>query len=234
MTTKARFGAVKKSALSEDIVQRLLTLIRERELHPGEKLPPERELAGLMGVSRPSLREALRALSIMNVLEIRQGDGAYVSSLEPNLLMAHLDFVFALTDSTFLELFEARKILEPGIVAMAATRINAVELEQLEACYHQSLDHLEDRAQFVAADITLHDLIAQAAKNSILERFMAGLRQLGQVSRQRTVERPGVPQQSVQDHRAIIDALHERDPMAASQAMRRHLDHVEREFKHGP
>ncbi len=234
MTTKARFGAVKKSALSEDIVQRLLTLIRERELHPGEKLPPERELAGLMGVSRPSLREALRALSIMNVLEIRQGDGAYVSSLEPNLLMAHLDFVFALTDSTFLELFEARKILEPGIVAMAATRINAVELAQLEACYHQSLDHLEDRAKFVAADITLHDLIAQAAKNSILERFMAGLRQLGQVSRQRTVERPGVPQQSVQDHRAIIDALHERDPLAASQAMRRHLDHVEREFKHGP
>ncbi len=233
MTTKARFGAIKKSALSEDIVQRLLTLIRERELHPGEKLPPERELASLMGVSRPSLREALRALSIMNVLEIRQGDGAYVSSLEPNLLMAHLDFVFALTDSTFLELFEARKVLEPGIAAMAATRINADELERMEACHRQSLDQIDDHAEFVAADIALHDLIAQAAKNSILERFMAGIRQLGQVSRQRTVERPGVPRQSVQDHRAIIDALHKRDPQAASQAMLHHLDHIEREFKHG-
>jgi GntR family transcriptional repressor for pyruvate dehydrogenase complex len=228
---KSLFGAVKKNALSEDIVDRLLTLIRERELRPGDKLPPERELAVLMQVSRPSLREALRALAIMNVLEIRQGDGAYVSSLEADLLMAHLDFVFALTDTTFLELFEARKVLEPGIVAMAAVSITDDELTQLEHCYQRSLECVHNSPAFVAADVELHEIIAKAARNIILERFMSSLSQLGQVSRARTVELPGIPQQSVRDHRAIIDALRTHDAAAASQAMLRHLDNVERELK---
>jgi GntR family transcriptional regulator, transcriptional repressor for pyruvate dehydrogenase complex len=231
MTTRSLFGAVKKSALSEDIVDRLLTLIRERELRPGDKLPPERELAMLMGVSRPSLREALRALSIMNVLEIRQGDGAYVTALEPEQLMAHLDFVFALTDATFLELFEARRVLEPGIVALAALRIGAKELEQLEACYARSVECVADRPAFAAADLELHELIAKAAGNQILERFIAGLSQLGQESRRRTVALPGIPEQSVRDHRAIIDALRRHDPAAAQQAMLEHLDNVLRELR---
>ena len=128
------FGTFKKSAISEDIVESLLSLIRDRELRPGDKLPPERELAAMMQVSRPSLREALRALSIMNIIEIRQGDGTYVTSLDLDLLMSHLDFVFALTDATFLELFDARKILEPGIVAMAAKRITDQEIARLEEC----------------------------------------------------------------------------------------------------
>jgi GntR family transcriptional repressor for pyruvate dehydrogenase complex len=229
--SRSLFGTVKKSALSEDIAERLLMLIRERELCAGDKLPPERELAALMGVSRPSLREALRALAIMNVLEIRQGDGAYVSSLEPNLLMGHLDFVFALTDATFLQLFEARQILEPGIVAMAARHITDEELQRLEQCYQRSVDCVNDLAGFVAADIELHETIAKAARNTILERFMAGLSQLGQVSRRRTVELPGIPQQSVHDHRAIINALQAHDPAAASQAMLTHLHHVEQELK---
>src|SRR5690606_3169450 len=74
------FGTFKKSSISEDIVDNLLSLIRERELRPGDKLPPERELAAMMQVSRPSLREALRALAIMNIIEIRQGDGTYIPS----------------------------------------------------------------------------------------------------------------------------------------------------------
>ncbi|GIV77331.1 FadR family transcriptional regulator [Litorilinea aerophila] len=225
------FGAVKKSAISEDIVANLLSLIRERELRPGDKLPPERELAAMMQVSRPSLREALRALSIMNVIEIRQGDGTYVTSLEPNLLMSHLDFVFALTDATFLELFEARKILEPGIVAMAAARITDEEIAQLEACLARSMEKTHEPEAFVAADLELHETIARAAKNSILERFMASISQLGRVSRTRTVQLPGVIQRSVQDHQAIVQALKARDPEAARQAMLQHLLNVERELR---
>src|SRR5690606_1275665 len=201
------FGTCKKSSISEDIVENLLTLIRERELHPGDKLPPERELAAMMQVSRPSLREALRALAIMNVIEIRQGDGTYVTSLEPKLLMAHLDFVFALTDATFLELFEARRILEPGIVAIAATRITDEEIAALEACVARSIDLVDDHAAFVQADLEMHERIAKAAGNTILERFMASLSQLGKESRRRTVALPGVTRQSVQDHLAIVDAL---------------------------
>lgn len=226
------FGTFKKSAISEDIVDNLLTLIRERELRPGDKLPPERELAVMMQVSRPSLREALRALSIMNVIEIRQGDGTYVTSLEPNLLMSHLDFVFALTDAAFLELFEARRILEPGLVAMAAERITDAEIAQLEACVHRSRELVDDFEAFAEADMEMHELIAKAARNSILERCMAGVSQLGRVSRKRTVGLPGVTRRSLQDHLAIVAALKARDPQAARQAMLEHLQHVEQELKH--
>jgi GntR family transcriptional repressor for pyruvate dehydrogenase complex len=229
--TKPLFGALKKSALSENIVDKLLSLIRERELHPGDKLPAERDLALQLHVSRPSLREALRALAIMNVIEIRQGDGTYITSLEPNLLMAHLDFVFALTDTTFLELFAARRILEPGIAALAAIHITSEELAALECCYARSLEDVDDLERFVEADLELHEIIAKAAKNTILQRFMTSVSQLGKVSRQRTVELPGIPEQSVRDHRAIINALQQRNPAAASQAMLLHLNNVEQELK---
>jgi GntR family transcriptional repressor for pyruvate dehydrogenase complex len=226
------FGTFKKSSISEDIVENLLTLIRERELHPGDKLPPERELAATMQVSRPSLREALRALAIMNVIEIRQGDGTYVTSLEPNLLMSHLDFVFALNDIALLELFEARRILEPGLVEMAAVRITDEEVAQLEACVMRSMELVDDHEAFALADLEMHELIAKAARNSILGRCMAGVSQLGRVSRRRTVALPGVTRQSVQDHLAIVEALKTRDPAAARQAMLHHLLHVEDELKH--
>lgn len=229
--SEALFGTFKKSSISEDIVENLLALIRARELRPGDKLPPERELAATMQVSRPSLREALRALAIMNVIEIRQGDGTYVTSLEPKLLMAHLDFVFTLTDAAFLELFEARRILEPGLVAMAAERITDAQVAELEACVARSVALVDDQAAFAEADLEMHALIAQAAGNSILARCMAGVSQLGKVSRRRTVGLPGVTRQSVQDHMAIVQAIKARDPEAARQAMLEHLRHVERELK---
>jgi GntR family transcriptional repressor for pyruvate dehydrogenase complex len=230
--SESLFGTFKKSSISEEIVENLLTLIRERELHPGDKLPPERELAATMQVSRPSLREALRALAIMNVIEIRQGDGTYITSLEPNLLMSHLDFVFALNDIAFLELFEARRILEPGLVEMAAKRITDAEIARLEECVMRSMEVVDDHEAFSEADMEMHELIAKAAGNSILQRCMAGISQLGKVSRKRTVELPGVTQRSVQDHLAIVRALKARDPVAARQAMLDHLRHVEDELKH--
>jgi GntR family transcriptional repressor for pyruvate dehydrogenase complex len=225
------YGTFKKDSLSEQISERLLSLIRERKLRPGDKLPPERELAAAMQVSRPSLREALRALSIMNVIEIRQGAGTYVTSLEPALLVEHLDFVFSLDDSTFLDLFDARKILEVGIVALAAERITDEEIAGLDACLAKSKEAVTDHQSFLQADIELHERITAAARNPILSRFMASISRLGRASRARTVEIPGVPEQSLADHEAIVAALKARDPQAARQAMLHHLNHVEKELK---
>jgi len=205
---------------------KLLSLIKKRQLRPGDKLPPERELAATMGVSRPSLREALRALAIMNVIEIRQGSGTYVSSLETGLLVEHLDFVFSLDDSTFLQLFEARKILEAGIVEVAAQRITDQEIAELEACLARSLKSVNDHQAFLQTDLELHEKIAAASKNPILIRFMAAISQLGIASRRRTVDIPGVPEQVLKDHRAIVEALKARDPQAARQALLQHLKNI--------
>jgi GntR family transcriptional repressor for pyruvate dehydrogenase complex len=221
------FGTFKKSAISEDIIARLLTMIKEGQLQPGTKLPPERELAEAMQVSRPSLREALRALSIMNVIEIRQGDGTYITSLEPELLVEHLDFVFSLSDSTIIELFEARKIVEVGLAAMAAQRITDEEIATLEESLANSIENVQDHTLFLKADVELHETIVEAARNLFLKRFMGSIYNLGHASRARTVEIPGVVEQVVEDHRAIVNALKVRDPERARQAMLQHLNNVE-------
>ncbi len=227
------FGTVEKDTLWEQIAARLLSMLQEKQLRPGDKLPPERELAAIMQVSRPSLREALRALSMMNVLEIRQGAGTFVSSLEPELLVEHLDFVLSLDDSTFLHLFEARKILEVGIVALAAERITTEEVRELEAGLVKSQQALGDPIAFLQADVELHKKITQAARNPILSRIIDSIGKLSFASRRRTVEIAGIQEQTVADHRAIVAALQARDPQSAQQAMLCHLNNVEQKLKGG-
>ncbi|HXV99003.1 MAG TPA: FadR/GntR family transcriptional regulator [Anaerolineae bacterium] len=225
------FEPFEKDVLPKKIATRLLSLIKEKQLRPGDKLPPERELAVMMQVSRPSLREALQALAIMNIIEMRQGDGTYVTSLEPELLVEPLDFVFSLNDSTLLELFEARKIVEVGIVALAAQRITAAEIQDLETCLEKSLKASDNPRAFLEADLELHKRIVTAAQNPLLGRFMDSISQLGLVSRSRTTEIPGLIKQSAADHQAIVAALKAHDPEAAQQAMLRHLDNVEQKLK---
>ena len=143
------FAAVDRKILSKQITEQLLAMLKERQLRPGDKLPPERELAAMMQVSRPSLREALRALMMMNVLEVRQGAGTFVTSLETELLVEHLDFVVSLDDSSLPDLFEARKIVELGIVGLAAQRITEEELAELEAGLYRSGEAVNDPVAFL-------------------------------------------------------------------------------------
>src|SRR5688572_16376768 len=105
------FGTFTRDPLPDQIANRIVELIAERRLRPGERLPPERELATTMGVSRSSLREALRALSMIGVTEMRHGHGTYVTALEPATMMRPLGLVLALSDTGFEELFEARKLV---------------------------------------------------------------------------------------------------------------------------
>jgi GntR family transcriptional repressor for pyruvate dehydrogenase complex len=226
------FGAVERKILWEQIAEKLLAMLKERQLRPGDKLPPERELAAMMQVSRPSLREALRALSMMNVLEVRQGAGTFVTSLETELLVEHLDFVLSLENSSLIELFEARKIVELGIVGLAAERITDEELADLEAGLTRSQEALNHPVDFLQADEELHKTITKAARNPIMSRVIDSISKLLLVSRSRTVEIPGVRAQTVADHRAIVAALKGRDPEAAKQTMLQHLNNVERGFVH--
>jgi len=225
------FEALEKDVLPKKIVTRILNMIRDRQLSPGDKLPPERELAAMMQVSRPSLRTALRALSLMNIIEIRPGNGTYVTSLDPQSLIEPLEFVFSLDDSTFLELLEARKILEVGIVEAAARQITDAEIAELEDCLSKSAKLVDDHEAFLQIDRELHAKITQASRNPILTRFMQSISQLDLAGRRRTADIPGMTAQSLEDHRIIITALKARDPEAARQAMLEHLRHVEQKFK---
>jgi GntR family transcriptional regulator, transcriptional repressor for pyruvate dehydrogenase complex len=226
-----QFGTFQKDALSEKIVERLLDLIREKQLHPGDRLPPERELAPMMGVSRPSLREALRALSVMKVVENRQGSGTYITSLNPELFVNHLDFIFSVNDATFIDLFEARKIIEVGLVALAALAIKRDQFSRLEDCLERSAASVEQPDLFLQADLDLHTTIIEAANNRTLALFMKSITQINIASRQRTNEMPEVRRRVLRDHKAIVAALQKHDPEAAASAMRNHLAYVEDKLK---
>ena len=217
-----------RDALPEQIAGRVLALISERQLKPGERLPPERELAGTMGVSRSSLREALRALSMLGVTQMRHGDGTYVTALEPAGLMRPLGLVLALSDAGFEDLFEARKLVEPPLAGLAAERATAEQLEELECCARASEATVDDDEGFMRNDLELHALISQAARNVLLARLVDSIGELAIASRIATNSLPGMKEQSVRDHRAIVDAIAARDPRAAAAAMLTHLETVER------
>jgi GntR family transcriptional regulator, transcriptional repressor for pyruvate dehydrogenase complex len=221
------FGTVTREAVPQQIVSRLLDLIQQRHLGPGDRLPAERDLAASMGVSRSSLREALRALTVLGVTEMRHGAGTYVSSLEPDLLVRHLSFVLSLSEHASDQLFEARKVVEPAMAALAAERIDDGTLEELDACVDRAGAAIGDAEAFMETDIELHDVIRVAAGNAILGRFMESIRALGVASRRRTGARRAVHEQTLKDHRAIVAALRAHDAHAASAAMHRHLENVE-------
>ena len=225
------FGTVERSALPDQITERILQMIKDRELRPGDKLPPERELSAMMNVGRPALREALRALALMNIIEIRQGTGAYVTELNTALLVQHLDFVFSLNDDAIMDLFDARKIVEAGIAELAAQHITDEDIARLEACLQKSVDSAYDSELFLYADLELHTLIATIARNPILLRFVESIHQLGLASRRRTGRLSGVMEQSISDHHRIVEALKARDSQEAREAMLAHLGNVEEKLR---
>lgn len=226
-----KFGTFEKNLLSERIAARLLSLIKDRELKPGDRLPPERELSVMMNVSRPSLREALRALSIMGMINHVQGSGTFVASLEPARLIEHLDFILSLDDSTLLDLFEARRIIEVSLSGIAAEKITDEEIDVLEHCIVLSEENYNNPERFSECDLEIHTRISDAAHNRILYILMATINKLNVYSRTRTGEFPDVREHSVLAHKRIILAIKSHDPIAAQNAMKEHLDYIEFRFK---
>ena len=227
MVRPIAYGTVTRDALPDQIASRLIALITERQLKAGDRLPPERELAVTMGVSRSSLREALRALAMLGVAEMRQGDGTYLTALDPEALMKPVGLVLALSDSGLEELFEARKLVEPGLAALAAARIDDDAAAELVRCAESTPDVLEKPEAFMWADIELHAQIARAASNAVLSRLLDSIAGMALASRRRTGQLVAVREQSVLDHREIAAAIAAHDADAAYTAMLRHLENVE-------
>lgn len=221
------FAVVNRSTLSEEIAARLLDLIRAEQLRPGDKFPAERELAATMHVSRPVLREALRALAIMKVVEIRQGAGTYITALEPQQMVSHLDFVFSKDPVALAQVIETRRVVEVGNVRLAAQRIDDAGLDRLEGLLAELRLAVGDADRFSTLDIAFHDAVCEAAGNFLLAQFMRIINTLGKVSRERTGATRATRERALADHAAIVTALRARDPDAAAAAMRGHLDHIE-------
>lgn len=227
--TAGSFGEpVRRQALAEHVAQRLLSLIQTGVLKPGQKLPTERELAGNLGVSRPSLREALRALALLGIIDKRQGDGVFVSTLDPEAMLAPLHFFISLEPHHIDALFEARIFIEAGIAGLAAERISQQAVEQIRSCVFKGESNLNNPEEFLESDIDFHKIIAQEAGNPFLERVAQSFHILGKTSREITVQIPGIREQAHADHKQVLEALSGHDPHAARNAMQQHLQNVQR------
>ncbi len=208
-----------KSSMPEEIVKEILLMIQNGELRPGDIFPSEQELMRRTNVSRSSVREAMRALSMMKVIDVHPGRRTTITSLDPDILVEHLDFVLTLEDSNLRYLFEVRKLIEVSSARMAAERILPVECEKLQATLAE--DAFNDE------DVMLHRQVVEATKNPILIRIYATIERLSQTSRDRTGKMPGVREQSQKDHAQIVKAVVSRDPKAAEKAMLKHLTFIE-------
>ncbi len=195
-------------AVTDEAIEKIKAMITSGALRAGDKLPREADLAAQLGLSRSSLREAVRALSLVNILDVRQGDGTYVTSLEPALLLDAMGFVVDFhRDDTVLEFLEVRRILEPAATAMAATRMTAAQVADLRAL----LDELGDDPsveELVANDLEFHRRIALGSGNQVLCSLVDGLS--GPTHRARIWR--GLTQESavartLAEHHAICDAL---------------------------
>jgi GntR family transcriptional repressor for pyruvate dehydrogenase complex len=220
-----------RKAVSELVVQRILDLIKNGQLTPGEKLPSERDLSGILDVSRPTIREALRALSILGVLEIRHGGGVFVSSLEANELLNPLDFFVSLNAQNMGELFDARIEYEPMVAALAAERISDAGLKSLQEFLNAQLADPDNADLFHDTDIEFHKTLIDASGNALLSRVGKMLQVLGDQGRRAFQKEAQVRRQSIADHEAIMKAMHDRDPEAAKSAMRQHMINVRNALK---
>ena len=204
--------------LSDEAVERIKQMLIDGELKPGEKLPVEKDLATRLGVSRNSLREAVRALTTIRVLQTRQGDGTYVTSLSPELLLDTMSFVVDLHhDATVMQFLEVRRLLEPEAAALAAGSIDdsaLAELGELLAEGEQLARAAEvDHERMVRNDVAFHGLIGRACGNPVLATVVASMS--GATTRARVwrgITQENAASRTVAEHRAIYTALSNRDP----------------------
>ncbi|MEV6265425.1 FadR/GntR family transcriptional regulator [Streptomyces sp. NPDC051784] len=215
-------------AVTDEAIERIKEMIVSGALAPGDRLPKESELAAELGLSRNSLREAVRALSLIRILDVRQGDGTYVTSLDPQLLLEALSFVVDFhRDDTVLEFFAVRRILEPAATAMAALRIEDEQLDALEA----QLDALGTDPSveaLVAADLEFHRGIVRCSGNSVLCSLLDGLS--GPTTRARVwrgLTQENAVSRTLYEHRAILAALRDRDAEAARSWATVHVASIE-------
>ena len=215
-------------AVTDEAIEKLKEMIVSGQLRPGDRLPREADLATGLGLSRSSLREAVRALSLVRILDVRQGDGTYVSSLAADTLLDALSFIVEFHhDASVLELLEVRRILEPAASAQAATRITDDALAELEEIQGRSTvdSSVED---LVKNDLEFHRAIAVASGNSVLASLiesLSGPTQRARVWRGITQEDALV--RTLAEHRAIFAAIRAHDPELARTWATVHIAGVE-------
>ena len=223
----------KNGTTAEEVVTRLRDMIHNGELSPGDRLPPERDLAKLLGVSRPTLRAGIRSLATVGILQSRQGAGTFVAGREesPTLDSSPLRMLSALHGFTADEMFEARLALEMSIAGLAAERATSEQMTLMAEEITGMYASLGAPEQYLVHDMKFHQTVAAASNNRILTSLMNMVATLLFDSRKKTVKRAKDLKQSAEQHHNIYRAMRERDAEASRRAMYDHLTETQKAQK---
>ena len=224
-TAKPEFEAIRRNKVYEEVARRLEQLIVER-MKPGDMLPPERELAENFGVSRSSVRDAIRRLELVGMVEPRQGSGTVVREVSTDNLINPLTTVLLQKRKLVVELLDVRKMLEPPLAARAASHASATDMAEMEDILRRQDEKLRRGQVAIEEDNEFHYTIAMASENSVVLKILDVLMDLLRESRERALQVEGRPQKSIAGHRRILAAIKRHDPLAAELAMRRHIEEV--------
>lgn len=215
-----------KQDLRQRVVGHVVELIRTGNLRPGDRLPPERELVEIFSISRPSLREAMRALSTLGIVESRHGGGTFVTALDARTLLAPLDIFLQLSQVNIEDTFESRRIIEIEIVRKAAAQAKRADVADLKEMIAAHVKIQKDPVGFRILDSRFHEKISSIAGNAVLQRVAYGLYNMDLHIRRRATAEPGLIAQSTEDHACIAAAIAAHDPNQAAAAMAQHLTHI--------
>ena len=214
---------MKKVTVAEVVVTRVRALIDAGTVQSGDRLPPERDLARQLGVSRPSVRSGLKSLAAMGIVQIRQGAGTFITAGPPVLASEPLSFLAALHGFSRAQMFEARLVLEVAVAGLAAERVKPERLMTISDETTEMFAALDEPDAFLEHDIRFHQAVAAASDNPILGSLVEMVSKMFYESRRRTIGAATDKRLAAEEHRVIYQAIRARDQGRAREAMASHL-----------
>ncbi len=221
--------AVKKTRVSEEIVEQIYALVRSGDLSPGDRLPPERELALQLGVSRPSVREAMRLMDTKGLVVVRPGAGTFITEDDADTIARSFSSLLADDTGAARDVFEMRLLLEPHVVSLAAERAGESDIRRMSEILDAQESEITAGRTGVEFDMEFHSTIAAAAKNAALVAVMHAISDILSESREDSMLSSDRSRLSLQSHRQILEAIKQRAPQRAEESMRSHIADIDRE-----
>ena len=213
-----------RQSLPTEIARKLLDYILEGQIAPGTRIPSERQLAQHLKVGRSAVREALKSLGLLGMIEVRQGDGTYIRKPDSSLLPRLIEWGLVLGERRVMDLIELRRYLEIASAGSAALRRDDDDLAAMRSALETMKQNLTHLKEYVEADLDFHSCIARASKNTVLEDFLIGIRALLTVWMSRVANVPSKSELAHAEYSELFDAIVRQDEAAASELMRRHLE----------
>jgi GntR family transcriptional regulator, transcriptional repressor for pyruvate dehydrogenase complex len=215
---------VRRHSVSDDVAERLISSIVGGRFKFGERLPPERDLAKYLDVGRPAVREAIRALRVLGLVDVRQGDGTYIVDNHAQFVARAFGWALLLDPRSTREVVEVRVAIETQLARLAAERVSSDQVAGLEQLVEEMEHARGDSHRYVAGDIAFHLAVANAAGNIALEHLIVAIQSLLREWIQHALGESGAYDEAQQHHRRIVAAIKAKDPDAAELAMRAHIE----------